>query len=73
MASGIPTSQLRNFREAESELTKDEPGEDAESDVAKAVKDAVVLRLLRRRHDVNRRLGGRDAVVFGHDFPPYRI
>ena len=46
-------SQLRQFRKSNSELTKNEPGEDAESDVAETVKDAVVRLLLSLRlHDV---------------------
>ena len=61
-------SQLRQFRKSNSELTKNEPGEDAESDVAETVKDAVVRLMLRLcLHDVDG-LNRNVVLVFGHDW-----
>ena len=61
-------SQLREFRKSNSELTKNEPGEDAESDVAETVKDAVVRLVLRLwLHDVDGLYGDGVVFVFGHE------
>ena len=66
-ASRNPALQLRQFRKSDSELAEKKPYEGAESESAETIEDAgVVLRLLRRRHDIDRRLCGRVAFVFGH-------
>ena len=62
-------SQLRQFRKSNSELTKNEPGEDAESDVAETVKDAgVILLRLRRLHDVDGLRRDVVGLIVGHDW-----
>ena len=59
-------SQLRDFREADSELAEDEPCQNAESEADETIENAgVVLRL--RLHDVDGLSGDVVAVlIFGH-------
>ena len=68
-------SQLRQFREADAatDLAEDEPGEDAESDVAESVEDAAVILLRLGLHDVDGLSGNVVGVVFGHRVPPCRF
>jgi hypothetical protein len=66
-ANAFLPSQLREAREADpaTDLAEDEPCEDAESDVAKAVEDAAVI--LRRLHDVDGLRGDLVVLIVGHD------
>ena len=66
-------SQLRQTREADSELTEDETGKDRADDPAESAEDVVLRHGLLRRHDVDRIrvLSGCIVVsVFGHDWFP---